>query len=236
MRRSPVRRQSARRRRRDATYPAARKAVGTLADAKSGPATRQRPGPWPHLQERCDMDKPTCSIEGCTKPVDARGWCHTHYTRWYRHGDPTVQLRPGGVCSVDGCDRQRNSRGLCSTHYGRWRKWGTTDKPVVPVEVRFWAKVDVGHPLGCWTWIAGRTSRGYGSFGQGGPKRRVYAHRYAYELLVGPIPDGLVIDHLCRNPSCVNPDHLEPVTHQENCRRGVAGVLARRRAARRASA
>lgn len=59
---------------------------------------------------------------------------------------------------------------------------------------------------------------GYGAlsiFGQ-----RVYAHRFSYELHVGPIPEGLVIDHLCRNRLCVNPDHLEPVTSQENVRRG----------------
>ncbi|WP_033356238.1 HNH endonuclease signature motif containing protein, partial [Kitasatospora aureofaciens] len=57
----------------------------------------------------------------------------------------------------------------------------------------------------------------YGQFNLHG--RTYSAHRYAYTQLVGPIPDGLVIDHLCRNPSCVNPAHLEPVTHAENMRR-----------------
>jgi hypothetical protein len=50
----------------------------------------------------------------------------------------------------------------------------------------------------------------------------IRAHRFAYELLVGPIPEGLVIDHLCRNRRCVNPAHLEPVTAEENWRRGDA--------------
>lgn len=79
------------------------------------------------------------------------------------------------------------------------------------IEERFWAKVQ---PTGfCWEWTASK-AHGYGYFN--GSR----AHRFAYELLVGPIPDGLVIDHLCRNRGCVNPDHLEPVTQRENTMRG----------------
>lgn len=81
---------------------------------------------------------------------------------------------------------------------------------------RFWAKVDKTE--GCWNWT-GVLLRGYGQFAY--RRRMVLAHRFAYELLVGPIPDGLVIDHLCRNPRCVNPAHLEPVTPRENVLRGV---------------
>lgn len=82
---------------------------------------------------------------------------------------------------------------------------------------RFWQKVDRSDPTGCWFWT-GALTRGYGSFNTGG--KRKYAHRLAYEELVGPIPDGLQIDHLCRVPNCVNPEHLEPVTQRENLRRG----------------
>ena len=71
---------------------------------------------------------------------------------------------------------------------------------------------------GCWHWTGGRTSHGYGTLWFDGRSQR--AHRVVYEALVGPIPDGLVIDHLCRNRLCVNPDHLEPVTLLENIRRG----------------
>lgn len=79
---------------------------------------------------------------------------------------------------------------------------------------RFWEKVNKTD--GCWLWMGSKT-RGYGGLRT---KAGVsLAHRFAYELLVGPIPDGLPLDHLCRVPACVNPAHLEPVTPAENVRR-----------------
>lgn len=89
-----------------------------------------------------------------------------------------------------------------------------------PVD-RFWDKVDV--TPGCWIWQGKPNAQGYGThtiYHQ----ERTPAHRFAYELLVGPIPEGLVIDHLCRNPICVNPAHLEPVTNWENVLRGINHV------------
>ena len=98
---------------------------------------------------------------------------------------------------------------------------------------RFWEKVEISDS-GCWLWMAATFARGYGEFHHdGGP---AYAHRWAYEALVGPIPDGLDLDHTCHNADlscpggpcshrrCVNPDHLEPVTHIENMRRGRTGA------------
>ncbi len=75
----------------------------------------------------------------------------------------------------------------------------------------------------CWVWTGSRSSAGYGQVWSGGTNRGV--HRIMYEQLVGPIPEGPVIDHLCRNPSCCTPAHLEPVTTAENVRRGPNGVL-----------
>jgi hypothetical protein len=89
--------------------------------------------------------------------------------------------------------------------------------PPTPPELRFWPKVDKTET--CWLWTAGRSDTGYGTFsvGQG---VKVGAHRWAYEALVGPVPEGLQLDHLCRVRHCVNPAHLEPVTQRENMRRG----------------
>lgn len=84
----------------------------------------------------------------------------------------------------------------------------------VPSE-RFWRKVTKTDT--CWLWIGAQNSKGYGCVGI---DRRVHlSHRIAYTWLVGPIPSGLTIDHLCRNKLCVRPDHLEPVTIGENIRR-----------------
>jgi hypothetical protein len=83
-------------------------------------------------------------------------------------------------------------------------------------EERFWAKV---RPTGfCWEWIAGTDHGGYGRFRH--EQRTAMAHRVAYGFLVGPIEDGLHVDHLCRNRKCVNPDHMDLVTNEENIRRG----------------
>lgn len=84
-------------------------------------------------------------------------------------------------------------------------------------EDRFWPKVQKNE--GCWEWLASHDTRGYGLFWLNG--KWIGAHRYAYELIVGPIPEGLELDHLCRNKGCCNPAHTEPVTHRENSTRAV---------------
>ena len=77
---------------------------------------------------------------------------------------------------------------------------------------------------GCWFWLGYLSEGGYGRFS---PKFRMaplYAHRVSYEIHKGPIPDDLEIDHLCKTRCCVNPDHLEAITHLENIRRGNSGI------------
>jgi hypothetical protein len=99
-----------------------------------------------------------------------------------------------------------------------------------PAAERFWSRVNKDGPvpehlpeLGqCWLWMGG-LARGYGHFSDEG-RKHVGAHCWAYEQLVGPIPDGLTLDHLCHNKRCVNPAHLEPVSRGENSRRGQRSI------------
>lgn len=129
------------------------------------------------------------------------------------------------TCSVPTCGRPARSRGWCSLHYERWLDRGSLETPErkLPLSARFLAKVEK-HDVdceccnGCWHWRASLLASGYGTVHAFGATRR--AHRVAYELFVGPIPDGLHLDHLCRNKGCVNPDHREPVTSRENTLRG----------------
>lgn len=123
-------------------------------------------------------------------------------------------------CTVDDCTRPTWKDGLCRCHHHRWERYGRFVLPTT--EERFLAKVDVNGPIPlerpdlgpCHLWTASLTRDGYGSFQQG------LAHRWAYQHLFGPVSPGLDLDHLCRTRDCVNPHHLESVTHRENVVRG----------------
>lgn len=90
---------------------------------------------------------------------------------------------------------------------------------MMSLEERVMRHVVINPVSKCWEWHGRRNGKGYAEMFYEGKKRLV--HRFYYEYSKGNIPDGLVLDHLCRHRSCVNPDHLEPVTQKENVRRGV---------------
>jgi hypothetical protein len=187
-------------------------------------------GKYPKTEGKCSAD------DDCPKVPFRRGLCTTHYSRWKTHGDFTTVLKPGkprqlGECLMDDCPRDAVARDLCGKHWQRWRKWGDPTVTKLDrdrtVEERFWEKVDKDGPvpdyrpeLGpCWVWTAS-TMEGYGSFWIDG--KSIGAHRMTYGWFVGEVPEGHEIDHLCRVRHCVNPAHLEAVTHWTNVVRGVS--------------
>lgn len=172
-----------------------------------------------------------CIELGCLRPAKGRGLCGTHYAFHRRHQTLPPLPEPVIGCSVEGCEGRHEAKGLCKFHYQRMYQTGSLETPACKLsdEERFWAKVDrVDDSGACWLWLGGMNELSYGHVWWGGRTR--LAHRISYELLVGPIPDGLTLDHLCTNPWCVNPVHLEPVTQQVNNIRadGVSGVNARK--------
>ena len=123
------------------------------------------------------------------------------------------------ICVIDGCEGFAFGRGWCSKHYQRWERHGDPTRGRLTDVERFYPKVAFDDKDKCWEWLAGKDDDGYGKFhGHGG------SHRFSYELFRGKIPKGMHLDHLCRNPGCVNPWHLEIVTCRENIRRGVSPV------------
>ena len=125
-------------------------------------------------------------------------------------------------CSIPECDGRVLARGWCIRHYARWQKHGDPlaggPRRLATEAERFWQKVDRRGPDDCWPWQGSQTNGGYGHFSV--LDKEVMAHRWAYEEEVGPIPDGLTLDHLCRTRLCVNFRHLEPVTGKVNILRG----------------
>jgi hypothetical protein len=132
------------------------------------------------------------------------------------------------MCEIEGCGAPRryrhpvDQRGLCGKHYQRLRNHGSLDDPKPSRTQRFWSKVRVRGSEDCWPWLGGCDSHGYGNFSN------TMAHRVAYEMTTGPVPEGKHLDHTCHNNSdckggkgclhrrCVNPRHLDPIEPIEN--------------------
>lgn len=183
---------------------------------------------------RPNVERPAlCAVDACERPNQSRGYCKTHRARVLRHGDAGgADVRrwryAGQACKADDCTTEAVASDLCLKHYKRLRKYGTTDLPPKQTIESYMAEREVlGEPpasrpgLGaCIEWASTRYLNGYGAVGLRS-HYKMLAHRVAYQLANGAIPEGMVIDHLCRNRGCVNPTHLEAVTNEENLRRGI---------------
>lgn len=131
-------------------------------------------------------------------------------------------------CNVSGCSREKGKRrGMCDLHYRRWIEYGSTDPRRNSlhkgINERLWDRLSKDAD-GCWRWTGALNNKGYGTTSRPRPEGyvgrtpTVYAHRLAWEEVNGPIPDGMVIDHICHEPRCANPDHLRLATHRQNQR------------------
>ena len=158
-----------------------------------------------------------------------RSMCDMHYNAWRKSGTTTACPKPKGKYKQhvqEGdchCGRKVFSRNLCRRHYLE-EVYADTPPPTRD------ALADNVYPYidkldnGCWEWQRARVKYGYGTLGyvEHGRIKTVGVHRWVWEDMVGPIPKEMTLDHLCRNPPCCNPAHLEVVTRQENSRRAAA--------------
>jgi HNH endonuclease/helix-turn-helix protein len=170
----------------------------------------------------------TCSVPGCERKRGGRGLCDSHYVRLKNDGDvhADVPIRDyrTATCSVFNCGRKHYGRGLCQMHWSRARRTGDiypavagrSYRPVGMTLAETFHHFMPGLPpeTECWEWTGSLNGAGYGTIRM--VDRKIPAHRVAYELFVGSIPDGLIICHHCDNPPCCNPRHLYPGTHVDN--------------------
>ena len=135
-------------------------------------------------------DPRMCSIDGCSRPHVARGWCHTHYARWKHHGSPHI------------ISHARHSGSSEERFWAKVNKAGS-----IPIHAP-----ELGP---CWEWQASTTTSGYGTFHKDTESHAV-AHRISWEFINGALDCNIQLDHRCHNRACVNPAHLRPATNKQN--------------------
>jgi hypothetical protein len=166
-----------------------------------------------------------CLVRNCNYPARCRGMCASHYGRYAKDNDFVPVWASGAAESVAAWSVKSHHQRI--ERRGAYRKVATTSKHLrTSLQHKFFSRINERRIVSdyvdtpCWLWQGSIGMCGYGRFKHQG--KLVRAHRFSYEHHVGPIPDGLQIDHLCFIRRCVNPDHLEPVTAKENFRRASA--------------
>lgn len=184
------------------------------------------------------MDKSSCSVTGCDSPVVARSLCNTHYRALKRGHDPETyvprRLRKPELCAVSWCTRTSHAGSYCKYHYrainqGRdpegavpaERSWSSPSqagrKQYRDPEERFQARTEWDGDCLRWTGATNiRSGHGYFTATHNGRARNIYAHRYAWEREYGPLDPEVMLDHACRNPWCVNVEHLRIADKSRN--------------------
>lgn len=164
------------------------------------------------------MSDRICSIVQCGRTHKAYGFCKNHWRKFKRWGDPLGApiSRAQRGCIVDGCGSPHFGLGMCRLHWGRDKTGVPLSGPSIQDNLMHYV---IDEESGCWIWQGAVFSTGYGrtSVKVNGT---CLAHRAIFAEVNGALPDGLVLDHLCRNTLCVNDWHLDPVTNTENLRRG----------------
>lgn len=149
-----------------------------------------------------------CSFDNCGRDVKSRGWCQTHYMQWRRNGEvrPARWRAERIACNEGQCSREARVNGFCDKHHKAILR-RTAPGMIAGSAARFWSFVNKTDD--CWEWT-GQSAQGYGRF-DGWP-----SYRYAWLLAGRTIPDGLMLDHKCRNRACVRVEHLHVVTRKQN--------------------
>lgn len=176
----------------------------------------------PHYKEKKavgDFTKKISYCYICGAEVVAHSLCSRHYYYLHKYGNPIPKAR---IVNCTICGGQAHAKGMCKLHY-RQQASGYKSREKLSDEEKHNVVVDrfmkyVQKSDGCWEWLGCVNGSGYGYFGVS-DNISVGAHRFSYELYVGKIAEGLTIDHLCCNRTCVNPMHMEPVSFKENVQR-----------------
>lgn len=128
------------------------------------------------------------------------------------------------ICKIEKCSKPHDARGYCNTHYAYMLR-NNKLPPKISLEEKFWERVVKTNT--CWNWIGYITSTGYGLIKY--EKNTIHAHRLSLSIHNIELKKDLVIDHLCRNRKCVNPNHLEQVSLRENTLRGYGAPAVNKR-------